>query len=180
MLSRNNGVGRRAPDSSQRAHRKVSRAALAGAVGAAFFGLSCARAGATEQTVTADFDLAKYRGQVVIVDFWASWCKPCRQSIPWLNEMRARYRTSGLTIVGVNVDAERRDAERFLQNVPIDFEIVFDPKGQLAGRFNLKGMPTSYVFDRAGNMVDTHVGFRNADKGDHEAALKDLLSRPAK
>jgi thiol-disulfide isomerase/thioredoxin len=180
MLPSNTGMDRHGPASCQRAHRNARRAALAGAAGVALFGLLCARAGATEQPPAADLDLAKYRGQVLILDFWASWCKPCRQSIPWLNEMRARYGANGLAIVGVNVDAERGDAERFLRDVPIDFEIVFDPKGQLAGRFKLKGMPTSYVFDRAGNMVDTHIGFRNASKADHEAVLKELLSRPAK
>src|SRR5689334_9002601 len=70
--------------------------------------------------------LANRRGQVVIVDFWASWCKPCRQSIPWLNSMRERYGTRGLTIIGVNVDAERRDADRFLSAIPVEFETVFD------------------------------------------------------
>src|SRR5687767_3653551 len=70
-------------------------------------------------------DLTRHRGRVVIVDFWASWCKPCRQSIPWLNTMRERYGASGLTIIGVNVDAERRDADRFLRDVPIEFEVVF-------------------------------------------------------
>lgn len=124
-------------------------------------------------------DLARHRGRVVIVDFWASWCKPCRQSIPWLNAMRERYGASGLTIIGVNVDLERGDADRFLRDVPIDFEIVFDPKGDLAKQFKVQGMPTSYVFDRTGKMVETHLGFRAAKKDEHEAALKNLLNHPA-
>src|SRR5262245_38788292 len=82
-----------------------------------------------------DVDLARHRGHVVVVDFWASWCKPCRQSIPWLNEMRARYGTAGLVVISVNVDAERADAERFMRAVPIDFEVVFDPAGEIAKRF---------------------------------------------
>lgn len=124
----------------------------------------------------ASFDLARHRGRVVVVDFWASWCKPCRQSIPWLNAMRERYGASGLTIIGVNVDAERADADRFLRDVPIEFEVVFDPQGELAKQFKVQGMPSSYVFDRTGKMVDTYVGFRDAKKDEHEAALKKLLS----
>ena len=123
------------------------------------------------------FDLAHHRGRVVIVDFWASWCKPCRRSIPWLNSMRARYGASGLDVIGVNVDAERDEAERFLRDVPIDFEIVFDPNGELAKQFKVQGMPSSFVFDRSGTLVETHLGFRDAKKGQSEATLKNLLNQ---
>jgi len=124
-------------------------------------------------------DLARHRGRVVIVDFWASWCKPCRQSIPWLNAMRARYGATGLDVIGVNVDAERADAERFLHQVPIEFEIVFDPHGDLAKQFKVQGMPSSYVFDRSGALVETHLGFRDAKKDQNEATLKNLLLQKA-
>ena len=124
-------------------------------------------------------DLARHRGRVVIVDFWASWCKPCRQSIPWLNAMRARYGATGLDVIGVNVDAERGDAERFLHQVPIEFEIVFDPHGDLAKQFKVQGMPSSYVFDRSGALVETHLGFRDAKKDQNEATLKNLLLQKA-
>ena len=123
-----------------------------------------------------DLDLSKYRGQVVIVDFWASWCKPCRQSIPWLNAMRARYGARGLVIVGVNVDAARGDADRFLRDVPVDFELVFDPAGDLARRYEVKGMPTSVVLDRNGNIAQRYLGFREAQTAAHESELQSLLS----
>jgi thiol-disulfide isomerase/thioredoxin len=139
-----------------------------------------ATASGAPASVAEPLDLGRHRGQVVIVDFWASWCKPCRQSIPWLNAMRARYGASGLTIIGVNVDAERRDADRFLREVPIEFEIVFDPKGDLARRFQVKGMPSSYVFDRNGTLVETHIGFRDAKTAENEAALKQLLTQTDK
>ena len=125
------------------------------------------------------FDLSRHRGHVVIVDFWASWCKPCRQSIPWLNSLRARYGASGLTIIGVNVDAERSDADKFLHDVPIDFEVVFDPQGNIAKQFKVQGMPTSYFIDRSGKLVETHLGFRDAKKAEVEAAIKALLDAPA-
>lgn len=130
----------------------------------------------TGNSAGADLDLSKYRGQIVIVDFWASWCKPCRQSIPWLNAMRARYGDRGLVIVGVNVDAVRTDAERFLRDVPIDFELVFDPAGDLAQRYEVKGMPTSVVLDRNGNIVKRYLGFRETQTAAHESDLQSLLS----
>jgi len=127
-------------------------------------------------SVAAPLDLARYRGRIVIVDLWASWCKSCRQSIPWLNTMRERYGASGLTIIGVNVDAERRDADKLLRDVPIEFEIVFDPKGDLARQFKVQAMPSTFVFDRTGHLVETYVGFRDAKKDEHEAALRNLLN----
>lgn len=125
---------------------------------------------------TPAFDLEQYRGKVVVLDFWASWCKPCRRSIPWLNEMKSRYARDGLVVVGVNVDAQRADAERFMRAVPIDFDVVFDSGGELAQRFGLQGMPASFVFDRDGKLVASRVGFRDAQKSAHEAELKQLLS----
>ena len=157
----------RAPSRTVRIALLLAAAVMAGAV----WGASTPR--------LEPLDLARHRGRVVIVDFWASWCKPCRQSIPWLNAMRERYGAGGLTIIGVNVDAERADADRFLRDVPIEFEIVFDPTGDLARQFKIQGMPSSYVFDRAGKLVDTHLGFRDAKKGENEAALRDLLDQPA-
>ena len=134
--------------------------------------------GVDKTAIAADLDLAQYRGQVVVLDFWASWCKPCRQSIPWLNQMRALYGERGLVIVGVNVDAVHTDAERFLRDVPVDFKLVFDPAGDLARRYEVKGMPTSVVFDRNGRVVQRFVGFRQAQSAAHEIELQQLLSSP--
>lgn len=134
--------------------------------------------GAGMTSTGVDLDLARYRGQVVILDFWASWCKPCRQSIPWLNAMRARYGERGLVIVGINVDAVRTDADRFLRDVPVDFELMFDPAGELARRYEVKGMPTSVVLDRNGNIAQRFIGFRQAQIAAHESELQVLLSTP--
>lgn len=124
----------------------------------------------------SDLDLARYRGKVVIVDFWASWCKPCRESIPWLNEMRSRYAETGLVVIGVNVDADHADAEKFLRDVPIRFDVVFDPAGDIAQRYKVAGMPTTMFFDRSGKLVQSRIGFRTARESDEEAAIKLLLS----
>jgi cytochrome c biogenesis protein CcmG, thiol:disulfide interchange protein DsbE len=136
---------------------------------------NCAGAMASEPSL----DLAAYRGQVVVVDFWASWCKPCRASIPWLNQMRSRYGELGLVIIGVNVDAKRADADRFLRDVPAEFKLIFDSKGALAQQFGLRAMPSTYVYDRSGKLVRTHYGFRENRRQEHETALAALLSASA-
>ena len=132
----------------------------------------CASAMASQPTL----DLTRYRGQVVVVDFWASWCKPCRDSIPWLNQMRARHGARGLVVLGVNVDAERADADRFLSAIPVEFEVIFDPNGVLATEFGLRGMPSTFVYDRNGKLVSTYNGFREKQRAEHEAELEQLLS----
>ena len=124
---------------------------------------------------TDPLDLASLRGKVVLVDFWASWCEPCRHSFPWLNEMHAKYADRGLVVIGVNVDRERADADRFLHDVPAQFRIVYDSAGALATRYDLPGMPVSYVIGPSGQVVGRHVGFRNALRAQREAELQKLL-----
>jgi thiol-disulfide isomerase/thioredoxin len=126
-------------------------------------------------TATPALDLAAYRGRVVVVDFWASWCKPCRESIPWLNRMHRDYGDRGLVVIGVNVDANRADAQRFLRDVPIDFEVIYDSAGTLATRFDVPAMPSTFVFDRSGKLVQTHIGFRTTKRDAREAELRKLL-----
>lgn len=132
---------------------------------------------ATATASPPPLDLAHYRGRVVVVDFWASWCKPCRQSIPWLNEMRARYGEQGLVIIGVNVDAERADADRFLRDIPADFDVLYDAQGVLAQQFGVQAMPSSFVFDREGKLIHTHFGFRESRSAQHETEIQTLLTR---
>ena len=121
-------------------------------------------------------DLGQYKGKVVVVDFWASWCVPCRRSFPWLNDMRARYGEQGLVIIGVNVDAERADAGKFLAEFPASFGMVYDPKGELATLHRVSAMPTSLVFDRTGAPVARHLGFQNAKREEYEATLREALA----
>jgi thiol-disulfide isomerase/thioredoxin len=120
-------------------------------------------------------DLASLRGKVVLLDFWASWCEPCRRSFPWLNEMQAKYAGRGLVVIGVNVDRERTEADRFLHDVPAQFRIVYDPAGSLASHYDLPGMPVSYLIGPNGDIVGRHLGFRNAERDQREAELQKLL-----
>jgi cytochrome c biogenesis protein CcmG, thiol:disulfide interchange protein DsbE len=127
-----------------------------------------------------ELNLQQYKGQVIVVDFWASWCVPCRQSFPWLNQMQKKFAGKGLVIIGVNVDRERADAEQFLREVPANFKNIYDPEGKLAAQYKLTGMPSSLVFDSSGQLVETHVGFKLADRDKREATFEQMLAKSAK
>ena len=122
-------------------------------------------------------DLARLRGRVVYVDFWASWCTPCRRSFPWMNELDARYRDAGLTIVAINVDKRREDAMRFLRDVPARFTVVFDAEGKTPDAFDVKGMPSSYLIDREGRLVAVEEGFHDERAAVIEQRIRALLDR---
>lgn len=119
-------------------------------------------------------DLSRYQGKVVYLDFWASWCVPCRKSFPWLNELAKKY-PDDLVVVGVNVDTTRADADRFLKKYPASFPLVFDPQGKLAAEYKLEGMPSSVLVDRKGKVAHRQVGFREEKRGEYEKTLLDLI-----
>ncbi len=121
--------------------------------------------------------LDKLQGQVVYLDFWASWCGPCRKSFPWMNEMQAKYQDQGFTIVSINVDHDKALAEQFLRENPANFSVIYDPKGEIARQFKLKGMPSSYLINRAGKIVSAHVGFVEKKKPSYEQQLKQLIQQ---
>lgn len=120
-------------------------------------------------------DLAEYRGKVVYVDFWASWCLPCRQSFPWMNSMYRQFARDGLVILAVNMDQVRADADAFLKQYPAEFPVRFDPQGQLAQHYKVRGMPTSVLIGRDGTLLWTHEGFRSKDPAALEQSLRAAL-----
>lgn len=122
-------------------------------------------------------DLADYEGKVVLVDFWASWCVPCRRSFPWMNEMHARYANDGLAIVAVNMDAEPGDAEAFLREYPAAFTIIRDKDASLARAFDVSAMPTSYLIGRDGERISRHLGFKVKDQDEYETEIIEALQR---
>jgi thiol-disulfide isomerase/thioredoxin len=111
------------------------------------------------------------RGKIVYVDFWASWCGPCKRSFPWMNAMNDKYGTRGLAIVAINVDRKRADAERFLAQVPASFTVVYDPAGGTPSAYAVRAMPSSYIVDAGGRIVDVEHGFRE----DATAALEEKI-----
>ncbi len=121
-------------------------------------------------------DLASLRGRVVYLDFWASWCGPCRLSFPWMETMKSAYEGQGLEIVAVNLDGDRADADKFLKRFHPTFDVRFDPKGEIAELYKVQGMPSSVLIDRHGVTRFTHVGFRPVDGPIYEAQLRELLA----
>lgn len=126
-----------------------------------------------------NLNLAAYRGKVVLVDFWASWCNPCRQSFPWMNQLQQTYGPQGLVVIGVNVDHERDAAKNFLDRYGADFQIVYDPEGHLASEFNFRDMPTSYLIGRDGNVHFVHAGFYPEKEGSYLSDILTLLDQKA-
>lgn len=126
-------------------------------------------------SATATLNLQQYQGKVVLLDFWASWCGPCRQSFPWLNQMQQKYAAEGLVIIAINEDEERADAELFLKKYPAQFSLLFDAEGQLASQYQLQGMPTSILLDRSGQIRFSHVGFFTNKTTAYEHEIQQLL-----
>jgi cytochrome c biogenesis protein CcmG, thiol:disulfide interchange protein DsbE len=126
---------------------------------------------ANGETVNID----QLKGKVVYVDFWASWCGPCRKSFPWMTEMQKKYGPAGFTVVAVNVDKKRPDAERFLQSTPAAFTVVYDPAGTTPTAWNVKAMPTSYVIDAKGSVAMVESGFKDENVPELESRIKLLI-----
>src|SRR5436309_15010672 len=120
--------------------------------------------------------LEHLRGRVVYVDFWASWCGPCRRSFPWMNEMQRRYGSHGLSIVANNVDKNRADAPRFLTETPAEFTVVYDWPGAVPAVYAVKGMPSSYLIDAGGNVVVVEQGFRDGSAAAIEERIRALIA----
>ncbi|WP_404416713.1 redoxin family protein [Marinospirillum sp.] len=116
------------------------------------------------------------RGQVVLVDFWASWCGPCRESFPWMNRMQKKYADQGLRVVGVNLDQNKEDALQFLAQVPTHFTLLHDSQALLPEAYGLIGMPSSYLLDAQGRLRASHTGFHASRVEDYEASIQKLLA----
>lgn len=128
-----------------------------------------------QPSAATTFDLEEYAGKVVVLDFWASWCVPCRRSFPWLNTMNEKYGDDGLVIVGVNLDLDRAEAERFLGEFPASFDIVYDDDKDLAKQFEVIAMPSSYLIGRDGKILERHLGFKVKKQAEYEAAIVNAL-----
>ena len=122
--------------------------------------------------------LAALKGKVVYVDFWASWCGPCKQSFPFMNELQGKYGAKGLEIVAINLDAKRGDADKFLAEMPAQFTVAFDAKGDSARRFEVKSMPSSYLIGRDGKVIAAHKGFKEEERGELDARIAQALGTP--
>jgi peroxiredoxin len=104
--------------------------------------------------------LSDYRGQVLLINFWASWCGPCRQEMPLLEDLYKRYNKLGFTIMGVNVDTDSTKANNYLRDITVTFPVVYDVTNAVSKSFNVNAMPTTVIVDRNGNMRYLHQGYQ--------------------
>lgn len=120
-------------------------------------------------------NLADLKGKVVIIDFWASWCKPCAKAMPVLDRLYKRYKDHGLVVIGVSVDGERRDAEKFLRGMNVSFPLIHDAGHSIANEYSPSTMPSSYIVDKRGVVRHVHRGFRQGDGRAIESQVRKLL-----
>ena len=119
--------------------------------------------------------LKNYKGKVLYIDFWASWCGPCAQSFPWLNRMQAKF-GNRLTVVAINVDTDPAAAKAFLNRHPAAFDVVYDPAGELAEQYHIDGMPSAVILDADAHLIHRHSGFQDARTGDYETAILNAIN----
>jgi len=119
--------------------------------------------------------LASLKGKVVMLNFWASWCGPCRQEMPLLEQMHKRYSALGFTLVGVNVDANSKDAEEWLTKTPVTFPVLFDRESKVSAMYDVKAMPSTVFIDRKGNVRALHKGYKAGDEGEYLNQIRALL-----
>jgi thiol-disulfide isomerase/thioredoxin len=121
-------------------------------------------------------NFSQYKGKVAYVDFWASWCGPCAQSLPFLSELQAELQGQGLEVIAVNLDEDVKDAELFLAKHTVKLTTVTAPEGQCPEMFGVQAMPSSYLLDRQGKVRHVHLGFRTADKEEIRSEILALLA----
>ena len=119
--------------------------------------------------------LSDFEGQVVYLDFWASWCGPCLLSFPAMADWQARFAEQGFTVVAINLDDDRDAAIRFLEGRDIEFPVLVDESGSTPVAYDLPGLPTSFLIDRQGEIILGHAGFKASDAVRLEAAIKKAL-----
>ena len=120
-------------------------------------------------------NLADYKGKVVYVDFWASWCSPCKDSFPWMAAMQKKYAEQGVQFIAINVDRKAKDAEKFLKETPAEFTIAFDHKGKTPKTYDVMGMPTAFIIGKDGKVLHSHIGFNDNDNADYEKHIRQAL-----
>jgi len=124
-----------------------------------------------------NIQLKSYRGKVVYVDFWASWCGPCRLSLPVLNTLRKKYRKQGFEVIAINLDEEKPEAMAFLKEFPVAYPTARDITGTTPDQYGLQGMPTAYLIDRKGKVSLIHEGFKKTDSRELSAHIASLLKK---
>ncbi|UCE90150.1 MAG: TlpA family protein disulfide reductase [Pseudomonadota bacterium] len=121
--------------------------------------------------------LNDYRGQVVMVNFWATWCAPCRKELPHLNKLYQKYQDQGFTLLGVNIDSESAEAKRMAKELKIAFPVLFDTKQETSKLYKLKAMPSTVLVDRSGKVISYHLGYKPGYERKYEKEVQALLKK---
>src|SRR5580704_5664069 len=119
--------------------------------------------------------LADLKGQVVLINFWASWCGPCRQEMPVLEQLYKKYKPAGFTLLGVNVEPKSADAMGFLKATPVSFPILFDPDSKVSQLYAVPGMPSTVILDRTGKVRYVHQGYKPGDESEYQDQIRTLV-----
>ncbi len=120
-------------------------------------------------------NLADFHGKVVYLDFWASWCAPCRASFPFMNSLHQEFNQQGIAVVGISLDTTKKDALNFLAKTPANFTVAIDPKGVCPQEFGVQGMPSSYILGVNGEVLYTHNGFKEKDQEKLRAVIQAIV-----
>jgi peroxiredoxin len=119
--------------------------------------------------------LSEHRGDVILLNFWASWCGPCRQEMPLLNSLNERYSKLGFNVIGVNVDKDSALADKILKDIPVGFPVLYDNLSMVSSTYAVKSMPTTVIIDRDGNMRYIHNGYKPGLEQTYEQQIKELI-----
>jgi thiol-disulfide isomerase/thioredoxin len=120
-------------------------------------------------------DLSQFKGQVVMINFWASWCGPCRTEMPILEKLHAKYKPMGFTMVGINVEPDSKLAVEWLKATPVTFPILFDTKSEVSKLYQVAGMPSTVIVDRKGNLRWLHRGYKPGDENEYLDQIRALV-----
>jgi peroxiredoxin len=120
-------------------------------------------------------NLAQYKGQVVMINFWASWCGPCRQEMPYLEDIYKKYNKLGFTLVGVNVEPDSKAADEWLKATPVTFPVGYDKDSKVSQLYAVSGMPSTVIIDRKGNLRYVHHGYKPGDEGEYMNSVRALI-----
>src|SRR5262245_31610857 len=120
-------------------------------------------------------NLSQFKGQVVMINFWATWCGPCRQEMPLLESIYKKYNKMGFTLLGVNVEPDAKPAEDYLKAIPVSFPILFDTKSEVSKMYEVSGMPSTVIVDRKGNVRVIHHGYKPGDENEYQDSIRKLV-----